>query len=155
MLALNAFLALAWAALTGEVNATNLLIGFVIGYFLLVLTNAPFGRTQYFVKVLQLVRFVVFFLWELIKANLRVAFDIVTPRHRMRPAVVAVPVETRTDAAITLLGNLITLTPGSLSLDVSADRSVLYVHNMYCEDLDSTREDLRQGFGRRVCEVLQ
>lgn len=155
MLVLNVFLAVVWAMLTGEVNATNLLNGFGVGFVLLWISNAPFGRTQYFRKVLRLIGFVLFFLWELLQANLRVAFDIVTPRHRMRPAVVAVPVPSPSDTAITLLANLLTLTPGSLSLDVSTDRRVLYVHNMYCTDLDSTRRNLADGFGRRVREALE
>jgi multicomponent Na+:H+ antiporter subunit E len=79
--------------------------------------------------------FLAYFLWELILANLRVAYDVVTIRHFMRPGILAVPLEAHTDFEITALANLISLTPGTLSLDVSTDRKVLFVHVMYLGDI--------------------
>jgi multicomponent Na+:H+ antiporter subunit E len=93
----------------------------------------------------------------LVLANLRVAYDVLTPGYRMRPGVIAIPLDARTDAEITLLANLITLTPGTLSLDVSSDRSVLYIHIMYIDndDLAEVRRRIKTGFERRVLEVLR
>jgi len=68
---------------------------------------------------------------------------------------VAVPLDARSDMEITLLANLITLTPGTLSLDVSDDRSVLYVHGMFVEDAQLMREQIKNGFERRVLELLR
>ena len=96
-----------------------------------------------------------FFVRELILANLRVAYDVVTPRHRMRPGIIAVPLDARTDVEITVLSNLITLTPGSLSIDVSADRRFLYVHMMYIDDAEAARRQIKEGFERRVLRVLR
>jgi multicomponent Na+:H+ antiporter subunit E len=75
----------------------------------------------------------------------------------MRPGVIAIPLNARTDVEITLLANLITLTPGTLSLDVSADRSVLYIHVMYIDndDIDAVRRKIKEGFERRILEVLR
>jgi multicomponent Na+:H+ antiporter subunit E len=73
----------------------------------------------------------------------------------MRPGVVAVPLDARTDAEITLLANLITLTPGTLSLDVSADRSFLYVHAMYVDDVNDVKRQIKDGFERRLLEVMR
>jgi multicomponent Na+:H+ antiporter subunit E len=95
-----------------------------------------------------------FFLWELVLANLRVAFDVLTPRHRMRPGIIAVPLAARSDLEITLFANLISLTPGSLSLDVSDDRRVLYVHATYLEDAEALRARVKRAFERRVVELL-
>ena len=61
----------------------------------------------------------------------------------------------RTDLEITLLANLITVTPGSFSLDVSDDRSVLYVHAMYVDDPEALRREIKDGFERRVLELLR
>jgi multicomponent Na+:H+ antiporter subunit E len=94
------------------------------------------------------------FLWELMLANLRVAFDVLTPRHRMRPGIIAVPLAARSDVEITLFANLITLTPGTLSLDVSDDRRILYVHAMYIEDADGVRTRLKRAFEQRVVELF-
>lgn len=109
------------------------------------------------VKAWQVVYFVLFFLWELWVANLRVAFDVLTPPYQMKPGIIAVPLDARTDAEITLLTNLITLTPGTLSLDISTDRRVLYVHTMYIDrgDIDRARRQIKEGFERRVLEVLR
>jgi multicomponent Na+:H+ antiporter subunit E len=113
------------------------------------------GPSNYFKKVYQVIGFALFFIWALIRANLRVAYEVVTPPHTMRPGIVAVPLEVKTDAAITLLANLITLTPGTLSLDVSADRRVMYVHTMYVDDVEEFRREIKDGFERRVLEVFQ
>jgi multicomponent Na+:H+ antiporter subunit E len=95
-----------------------------------------------------------FFLWEVLLANLEVAYDVLTPRHRMRSGVVAVPLDAQTDPEITLLANLITLTPGTLALDVSADKRVLYVHAMYIDDIESIKRDLKNNYERRIMRVM-
>ena len=155
MLLLNILLALAWLALTGQFTPTNLVIGLGLGYVLLWLTRRTTRQpSNYFNKVQQVVGFTLFFLWELILANLRVAYDILTPRHHMRPGVVAIPLDIESDAAITLLANLITLTPGSLSLDVSSDRRTLYVHAMHIDNVEQFRREIKEGFERRVQEVM-
>ena len=96
-----------------------------------------------------------FFVWELILANLRVAHDVITPRHYMRPGILAVPLDAQTDLEITMLSNLITLTPGTLSLDISIDRRVLYIHAMYIDDVDEVRQKIKEGYERIILEVLR
>lgn len=154
-LLLNLLLALTWAAMTAEFAPRNLLVGFGLGFLVLLATRRMLGDVGYFNKVRQTVGFVLFFLWELLLANVRVAHDVVTPRLRMRPGVVAIPLDARTDAEITLLANLITMTPGSLSLDVSDDRRVLYVHGMFVDDVETFRRSIKDGFERRVLELLR
>lgn len=153
----NILLALAWAALSSDFTAGNFTIGFPLGYLILWMAQRVLGPSKYFLKVSQAGRFALFFLWELILANLRVAYDVATPRHHSRPGVIAIPLDAKTDLEITLLANLITLTPGTLSLDVSADRRFLYIHAMYIDndDIDAVRRKLKNGFERRVLEVLR
>ena len=155
MLILNMFLAVSWAAITGRMSVTNLLAGFVVGYGVLWLVSRPTGRTKYFAKVGQVVRFALVFVWELLVATLRVAIDIVTPRHLMKPAILAIPLECRSHAETTMLANVITLTPGTLSLDVAPDGKTLYVHAMYASDVERARRAIEQGLGRRVREVFE
>jgi multicomponent Na+:H+ antiporter subunit E len=95
-----------------------------------------------------------YFFWELIKANLRLAIDVATPRYNMRPGIIAVPLDITQDDQILLLSMLINTTPGSVTLDVSPDRKTLYVHVMYMESPDAAREEIKTGFERRVLEVL-
>lgn len=156
MLLLNVLLALAWVALTGQFTPANLAFGFVLGYVMLWIAQRSERPTGYFTKVGQVLRFAAFFLWEMIKANLQVAYYVISPRYKMRPGVIAVPLDVHTDMEITLLANLITLTPGTLSLDVSADRRVMYIHSMTLGDrADEFRRQIKEGFEKRVLEVTR
>jgi multicomponent Na+:H+ antiporter subunit E len=152
---LNLLLALLWAAVTGSVDPAHLVAGFIVGYLVLWLAQPVLGPTRYFGKLIAAVRFVAFFVSELVLANLRVAWDVLTPRAHRRPGVVAVPLDAESDAEITLLANLVTLTPGSLSLDVSPDRRFLFVHAMFVDDPEQLRADIKRGFERRVLELLR
>lgn len=151
----NIILALIWVSITGDFSLANLLIGMLLGYLILgfALRNiAAFSR--YAGKLPKLVRFSGFFLRELFTSNLRVAYDVLTPTHHMRPAVIAVPLKARTDGEITVLTNLISLTPGTLGLDVSSDRKVLYLHVMYLLDEQAVRESI-QRLEQRLLEILR
>jgi len=151
----NLLLALMWEAMTGRTDAANLLLGFALGYGVLWWLRPLLGTTQYFRKLPESIRFTFFFLRELIHSNFRVAWDVVTPKSRRKPGIIAIPLDARSDLEITFLANLITLTPGTLSLDVSDDRSVLYVHGMFVEDPQRMREQIKNGFERRVLELLR
>lgn len=153
----NLLLALMWAAVTSDLSRGNLLLGFGLGFLVLAVSQRAVGAETYIRRVRQALRLGAFFLWELILANLRVAYDVVRPRFRMQPGVVAVPLDATTDAEITLLANLITLTPGSVALEVSSDGRALYVHTMYVTDGDpeKVRREIKEGFERRVLEVLR
>lgn len=151
----NIMLALAWVAATGVFTFSNLVAGFFLGFLVLFFTRRIVGAPRYVVKVRQVLGLALFFIWELILANLRVAYDVLTPRHRMQPGIISIPLDARTDTEITILSNLITLTPGTMSLDVSADRKVLYIHAMYIDDVEEVRYKIKNGFERRVLEVLR
>jgi multicomponent Na+:H+ antiporter subunit E len=155
MLLLNLLLALAWVALTGQLTPINFGFGLVVGYLLLWLARRPAGESNYFRKLWQVVRFAGFFIWQLVLANLRVTYEILTPAHTMRPAVVAVPLDVTRPAAVTLLANLITLTPGTLSLDVAPDGQTLYVHAMHVQDAATFRQEIKEGFERYVKEIFE
>jgi len=153
----NILLALAWAGMTENFTPSNLTIGFLLGLIVLFFARRVVGTPNYPIKICQVLGLQLFTVWELILANLRIAYEVITPNYNMRPGVVAVPLDAKTDAEITLLACLITLTPGTLSLDVAADRSVLYIHVMYVDndDLEAVRRTIKQGFERRVLEVLR
>jgi multicomponent Na+:H+ antiporter subunit E len=145
-----------WMALTGQFTLANFVTGFIISFVCLWLitspTELPFAKML--ARLLRFVGFLFFFLWEVLVANLRVAWEVITPRHHMQPAIVAIPLTAKSDLEITILANVITLTPGTLSLDVSPDRKMLYVHTMYVSDVDAFRRDIKERFERRVIEVF-
>jgi len=153
----NLLLALTWTVSSGQFTVPTFLAGLVLGYFILLFSQRALGPSPYFAKVPLAGRFALFYLGQLILANLRVAYDVATPNFHVRPGVIAVPLDARTDVEITLLANLITLTPGTLSLDLSADRTVLYVHAMYIDhdDVAEARRQIKEGLERRVLELLR
>jgi multicomponent Na+:H+ antiporter subunit E len=110
--------------------------------------------SPYIGRVHRVIGLAAFFFWELIKANLRLALDVVTPRYHIRPGIIALPLDATDDGQILLLSMLINTTPGSVALDVSPDRKILYVHVMYIDTPDAAREEIKEGFERRVLGVL-
>ncbi len=155
MLLINILLAMAWIAITGRLTAVNFLEGFVLSYAVLWFV-APDKRSRYFTHLRRRIAFVLYFLWALLKANLRVAYDVVTITHYMRPAVIALPIGGKSDDEVALLANTITLTPGTLSLAISHDQKWLYVHTMYVdEDIEKAKQEIIEGLGARVQGLFQ
>ena len=155
LLVLNAVLALGWAALMGSFTLLSLIIGFTIGYLALWVVRPMFGTTTYFERVWRVLRLAVLFIYELFVSSLRVVWDIVTPTHLSRPGIIAMPLDATGDGEILLVANLISLTPGTLSLDISPDRKTLYVHAMFVEDPDDIRRELKSGMERWVREAVK
>ena len=152
----NILLALAWVAASGSVKVGTFLTGYLLGYLALwVSSGSREHRSRYFSKLPQLATFTGFMLREILVSTLRVSWDVVTPTHHMRPAVLAVPLEAKSDGEITVIANLLTLTPGTLMLDVSPDRRSLYMHAMYVDDPDAQRERTKKGYEQRVLELLR
>ena len=157
MLIGNLLLALAWAALQAELSLANLLTGYVLGYLILLLLTrgGVLAESRYVGKLTMALGLAAFFLRELVYANLRLARDVVSPRNHIRPGIVAVPLDATSDGEILLLTALINLTPGSVALDVSADRKLLYVHAMYVDSAEAARADIKHGYERRVLHLLR
>jgi len=148
-------LSLVWVGLTGTASAGNLLVGAVLGYLVLLFAEDTMGFGPLLRRIRRVIGLSGFFVWELILASIRVAYDVITPTHHMAPAVVGIPLDARTDIEITTLATLVSLTPGTLSLDVSDDRRVLFIHAMYVHDRDRLVQSIKDGFERRVLEVLR
>ena len=153
---INILLTLVWAGLFGRFTLETLASGFAVSYGLLYfVTRGQAGHDSYFGKVPRFVRFVGYYLWELVQSNAIIAYDVLTPVHYMNPGVIGIPIDAKTDIEVTVLANLITMTPGTLSLDVSEDGKTLYVHAMYIKDPDKLRADIKENLERRVLALLR
>ena len=151
---LNLILALVWGAVTASFAPSNLLFGFVLGFLSLWVVRHQFEKKT-FNRPARLLALIWLFLEELVLSAVRVARDTLSPRMDFRPAIVAVPLDVKKDVEIMLLANLISLTPGTLSVDVSTDRSTLYIHAMNVDDPAALRQEIKQGFERRIKEALE
>lgn len=159
LLATNVLLALSWAALWGSFDAVNLLSGFVLSFFALWFCRHLLGATgedRYFRATAQSCVLLGYFLKELVKSCVLVARDCVAKDlDRISPAIVKMPIGPKSDLEIFVLANLITLTPGTLTLDVAEDRSFLLIHSIYAADPEALVAELKSGMEHRVREVFR
>jgi len=107
------------------------------------------------VRVWKLAALAAYFVCELVVSSVKVAWEVITPRQRARPGILAVPLDVRSDTAVMVLANLVSLTPGSLSLDVSEDGRTLFVHAMFIENVAKARADIKDKLEHRVKEVFE
>mgnify|MGYP002863294486 FL=1 len=148
-------MAAGWLLFTGVYSMLNFIEGAIVSAVLVLITRVVKPFRIYTVKLFRLVGFIFYFLYELVLANLKIAWDIITPRHRMTPGIVAVPLDAKTDLEITLLSTCITLTPGTLSLDISDDKKLLFVHVMYFDTAENVIREIKNGFERRILEIVR
>ena len=149
-------LALIWGAITGTFSGLNLLLGAGIGTVAVLLLRKNLGPPRRLRQLRNIAALAVLFLYELGVSAVRVAIVVLTPNLKaaLQPAIVAFPLSVTSNAEITLLANLITLTPGTLSVDVSEDRRFLYVHALAYGSRESLIADIAGGFEAKVREVF-
>lgn len=149
-------LALVWAAITGNFTALNLLLGAGIGALTALMLRNWFASPLVLRRMKRILSLALLFLWELVVSAVRVAIIVLHPdiKSALRPAIIAFPLSVKSDAEITLLANMITLTPGTLSVDVAEDRSVLYVHVLHLADREALISEIAKGFETRIREVF-
>lgn len=152
---LNVMLTLIWIALTGTFTYVNLFIGFLFSYFVLWILSRNSEDKRYFTIAFKILGFFFFFLYEMLKANFQVAYEVMTSNLHMKPGIVKIELEAKTDLEITLLSNLISLTPGTLVLDVSDDRKVMYVHGMYLEDKTKFIDSIKTGLEKPLLNIMR
>lgn len=155
LLILNLLFAGVFMILLGSGSIGVFLSGFAIGYAALWLSKPLYQNTRYFMTLPKTINLVGYFLKELIVSNLRVLWDVITPRHINRPGIIGIPLAAQTDLEIFIVASLISLTPGTLSVDLSEDRKTLFVHVMFLDDVEKAREEIKNGLERRILEVMR
>lgn len=162
-------LAFVWAALQGSFSGYNILLGLLIGgvvvWFMRPLYDLASTRdpsvgglleVRPLTRVWRFIVLVFVFLWELVLSSISVAREIIRPTLKIQPGVIAYPLDVQTGREITALANLISLTPGTLSLDVSNDRTVIYIHSMFVSDNEATevRHRIKGTLEKHVARAL-
>jgi multicomponent Na+:H+ antiporter subunit E len=106
-------------------------------------------------RFLRLIEFLIFYLKEIVVSNVRIAHDVLTPKHRMKPGIIAIEVDELSEKQLAVMANFITMTPGTLGMYVSADQSRLYIHAMYMDtDAETIGANLARDYGERVKRVF-
>lgn len=147
---------LMWAAVTGTFTLVNLLLGAAIAGFASLLIRNRIEQPHLTRRLWLGTLLALQFLYELGMSASRVALLVLAPnlKKRLAPAIFAYPLTVKTDREITLLANLITLTPGTLSVDISEDRRTLYIHALELRDKDEVIASIRNGFEARIIQVF-
>lgn len=151
----NLLLAIVWVAVTGSASLHNLVLGFVLAAIALSVVREPYGGKGYLLRSRRILSLMLLFIKELMLSGWRVVVTVLSPRMDLRPGIFAFPLTVDRDFEITLLANLITLTPGTLSVDVSNDRKTLYVHALDCSDPEATKHEIAMGFERKIMEAFR
>ncbi|WP_421381072.1 Na+/H+ antiporter subunit E [Bacillus salacetis] len=150
---LNFFLAFLWMFLQVSFTSTSFIIGYILGLIITFAFRRFFNSRFYMYRVFAVISLLLLFLKELVLSNIAVLKTILKPKLDIKPGIFALPTELKTDWEITLLANLITLTPGTLVVDISYDNKILYIHTIDIDDVDEAVDDIKNSFEKAIMEV--
>ncbi|MFD1746588.1 Na+/H+ antiporter subunit E [Rhizobium helianthi] len=152
---LNTLFAIVWVAISGSATFINFLFGFVLSALALGLIREQAHGVSYLRRLRLIASLTLLFFKELALSAWKVAVLVTRPKMELKPGIFAYPLTVQRDFEITLLANMITLTPGTLSVDVSEDRRFLYVHALDCADPEAAKRDIATGFEAKIMEVFR
>jgi multicomponent Na+:H+ antiporter subunit E len=128
------WLVLVWVALWGSLTWANVLGGLAVSALVIWMVPLRPASTRVGAHPLAAIRLTFYFLWQLIRASAIVAWEVVTPWDRTAPAVIAVPLDTNSPGILTTVANMVSMTPGTLTLDVDPGTRTLYVHVLHWDE---------------------
>lgn len=152
---LSLMFAIIWVAITGSTSIHNLVFGFILSTAALWIVRDEISARGYLRRLGRMIALAILFFKELAMSAWKVAVMVASPKMDLKPGIFAYPLTVDRDFEITLLANLITLTPGTLSVDVSEDRKILYVHAIDCSDIEGTKRDIANGFEKKILEAFR
>lgn len=135
-----------WVGLWRDPGWGNLLAGALLAAASLVVfrRDPSAWRLRPLFRPLAVLRLLGYFALKLVEANVIVAWEVVTPTNRIQEGIVAVPLETPSDVVTTLVANMVSLMPGTVTVEVSDHPRILYVHVLHLRDVESMREEVRR-----------
>jgi multicomponent Na+:H+ antiporter subunit E len=142
--AFNLLLAIFWMFMTGNFSILGFVVGFVIGFAGLAFSRHVLGSGRYIRNAFGVFRLVAVFAYELVVANMQLARDILRPVPPFQPGFLSFDVRDLPPLETVLLGNMISLTPGTLTVDASEDGYTLYIHTVYAQDPEQARRGFRK-----------
>lgn len=152
---LTLILTIVWILLQNEISAGMMVFGFILGIIIPWGTSVWWPDTPKSFRVGKMVVYSFVVIWDIIVANIEVAWIVLTvPTSKLKPAWIVVPLELREPEAITMLAGTITLTPGTVSADLSSDGRSLLVHVLHTDDPDAIRDDILTRYEARLLEIF-
>lgn len=151
---LSLFLLFIWLLLMNDLGLGHWLMGALLGWLIPLLTHLFWERTPKLYKPVKLCLFFLRILGDIVFANLQVAKLIIGSTAKLRPAFVEIPLELEDDLALTMLASIVSLTPGTVSADLSDDRKTLLVHGLDVADEAQLIHDIKQRYEAPLIEVF-
>ncbi|MDX1619653.1 MAG: Na+/H+ antiporter subunit E [Nitriliruptorales bacterium] len=133
-----------WVALWSEISVANILWGLAVGALTVLLVPLGPSRRRVAFRPVAILHLAAYFIWALVRASSVVAWEVITPGLQITPGVVTAPLRTRSPALITLIANMISLTPGTISLDLGEDPPTLYIHVLHLRSPEEVRANIRR-----------
>ncbi len=152
---LSVVLLAVWLLLVNSVEPGHIVLGAVLGLLIPQLTHLFWPDRPRIHRPLVLTRFVLVLLGDIVIANISVARLILGPAARLRPAFITLPLDLRDDFTITLLASTISLTPGTVSADISHDRKTLLIHSLDVADADEMIRHIKQRYEAPLRESFE
>ena len=153
---LSLALAATWLLLVNSVAINSLVFAALLGLAIPAVTRPYWPDMPRLGRPLLVAQYVVVVIYDIVKANIDVALIVLFKRRQdLQPAWVCVPLEIRSPEAITVLAGTITLTPGTVSCDLSEDGHAILVHCLHAPDPDAVRDDIKARYERRLKEIFE
>ena len=153
---LTVVLAIVWTMLQNKVSSGMVVFGIILGILIPWVTAAWWPDTPKSFRWGRMIPYSILVIWDIIVANIQVAWIVLTvPNSKLKPAWIAIPLELRQPEAITILAGTITLTPGTVSADLSDEGHSLLVHVLHTDDPDAVRDDIKNRYERRLKEIFK
>lgn len=152
---LTAILTIVWILLQNELSAGMAVFGLILGIIIPWSTSIWWPDTPKGFRPGKMISYSMVVIWDIIVANIQVAWIVLTvPTSRLKPAWIVVPLKLREPEAITMLAGTITLTPGTVSADLSDQGHSLLVHVLHTDDPDAVRDDILTRYEARLLEIF-
>ena len=152
---LSLILVVLWLMLSQDVTAGAVILGGVLAVSIPLFTSEFWPERPKIRSWGALIKFMPVFLWDVLVANLRVAWLLVNVAHTLRPRWLVIPLDVQNPHGITTLANVISLTPGTVSAEVGADRKTLLVHALDVADPDEEIATIKRRYERPIMEIFE
>ncbi|MCA0899672.1 Na+/H+ antiporter subunit E [Microbulbifer agarilyticus] len=152
---MNILLAISWCALTSDATLDNVVVGMIIGFLAMALSPVRKFNDGYFRRLPKVLALIGYFLKELLVSGLRATWEVLAPASHRQPCVVEVPTSYPDDNELLLLSQLLSLTPGTLVVDIDDENKTLYVHSMFVSDGAQFRKELHDGLEKKIREAFE
>jgi multicomponent K+:H+ antiporter subunit E len=152
---LTLILAVVWILLQNDVTAGMVVFGIILGILIPWMTSIWWPDTPKGFRLGKMIGYSLVVMWDIMVANIQVAWIVLTvPNSKLKPTWIVVPLELKQPEAITVLAGTITLTPGTVSADLSDEGHSLLVHVLHTDDPDGVRDEIKSRYERRLMEIF-